>query len=155
MGRRGLEGRGARWGAGAAVEGGEGRAVPACAEGEVAEESGRGGGRAGAGVSASGLEAAVWAALAEVRDPELPISVVDLGLIYRVRVDGTRVEVWVTFTATACPCMDFIIGDVRARLLREPWVEEVVVHEVWDPPWTKERITGEGRERLRSMGVGV
>lgn len=114
------------------------------------------GGASAAGPAAGlGAEPVVWRALKEVRDPELPVSVVDLGLVYRVRVDGHRVEVWLTFTATACPCMDFITGDVRARLLREPWIDEVVVHEVWDPPWTRERITGEGRERLRSAGVAV
>ncbi|MBI4540754.1 MAG: metal-sulfur cluster assembly factor [Gemmatimonadetes bacterium] len=100
-------------------------------------------------------EAAVRAALEEVRDPEFPISVVDLGLVYGLRVLGRRVDIWLTFTATACPCTDLIEVDVRERLLREGWVEEVVVHQVWDPPWTKERISAAGRERLRRFGVSV
>ena len=98
--------------------------------------------------------AALWDALREVRDPELPISLVDLGLIYAIERDGPHVRVDVTFTATACPCMDFIREDIRARLLREPGIEVVDIHEVWDPPWTTDRLTPEGRALLRSYGVG-
>ncbi|MEX2528775.1 MAG: metal-sulfur cluster assembly factor [Gemmatimonadota bacterium] len=105
---------------------------------------------------------AVVDCLREVLDPELPISLVDLGLIYGVRVgpgaragDGhaSRVEVDLTFTATGCPCMDFIREDIRHRLTQESWIESVNIHEVWDPPWTRERITPEGREQLRALGV--
>jgi phenylacetate-CoA oxygenase PaaJ subunit len=90
-----------------------------------------------------------------VLDPEIPISLVDLGLIYAVRAEGARVDVDVTFTATACPCMDFIREDIRTRLLQEPDVEEVEIREVWDPPWTVERVTPEGREALRRFGVAA
>src|SRR5690606_13102761 len=69
-----------------------------------------------------GAAADLWSALREVNDPEFPISVVDLGLIYGIRRAGARVEVDLTFTATACPCMDFIREDVRDRLLKEPGV---------------------------------
>jgi metal-sulfur cluster biosynthetic enzyme len=99
--------------------------------------------------------ASLWAALREVMDPEFPVSVVDLGLIYALRRDGARVEVDLTFTATACPCMAFIQEDVRGRLLAEPGVEEVTIHVVWDPPWTRERMTEEGREVLRRFGVAA
>lgn len=98
---------------------------------------------------------ALWDALREVRDPELPISLVDLGLIYAIRRSGERVEVDLTFTATACPCMAFIRQDVQDRLLREPGVREVEIREVWDPPWTSERMTAEGRAILRSFGVAA
>lgn len=97
----------------------------------------------------------LWAALAEVSDPEFPISLVDLGLIYAVRRVGTAVEVDLTFTATACPCMDFIRSDVRERLLLEPNVSEVRINEVWDPPWTRERMTEAGKAVLRSAGVAA
>jgi len=99
-------------------------------------------------------DAALWVALREVRDPELPISLVDLGLIYAIERDGPRVRVDVTFTATACPCMDFIREDIRTRLLCEPGIETVEIREVWDPPWTTDRLTPEGRALLRSYGVG-
>jgi metal-sulfur cluster biosynthetic enzyme len=97
----------------------------------------------------------LWAALREVMDPEIPISLVDLGLIYDVRQDGGTVEVDLTFTATACPCMAFIHYDIQDRLQREPGVEDVRVNETWTPAWTKSRITPEGRETLRKFGVSM
>ncbi len=97
----------------------------------------------------------LWAALHDVLDPEFPISIVDLGLVYAIRRAGPRVEVDLTFTATACPCMDFIHDDGRTRLLREPGVGEVSIRDVWDPPWTRERITAAGRATLRQHGVAA
>lgn len=97
----------------------------------------------------------LWDALREVMDPEIPISLVDLGLIYDVRRDGGTVEVDLTFTATACPCMAFIHFDIEDRLRREPGVEEVRVVETWTPAWTKGRISPEGREALRRFGVSM
>jgi len=100
-------------------------------------------------------EAAVWRCLGEVMDPELPLSLVDLGLVYGVSVEGSTARVRLTFTATACPCIEFIHADVKARLLRETWLREVEVLEVWDPPWTTERVTPAGRLRLREVGVSA
>lgn len=100
-------------------------------------------------------ESAVWDLLREVLDPELPISLVDLGLVYGVEVRDRTARVELTFTATACPCMDFIREDIRDRLLRETWLDEVEVEDVWDPPWTTDRISENGREELRRLGVGV
>jgi metal-sulfur cluster biosynthetic enzyme len=96
-------------------------------------------------------------ALYEVSDPEFPISLVDLGLIYGVEADerSGRVVVRLSFTATACPCMDFIRWDVRERLLREPGVDEVEIEVVWHPPWTTERITDRGRRILERVGVSA
>ncbi len=98
---------------------------------------------------------AVWAALDEVLDPEIPISLPELGLIYGVDFEEGAVVVRLTFTATACPCMEFINEDVRDRLESEPWIESVEIEEVWDPPWSSERITDRGRKKLRELGVGV
>ena len=99
--------------------------------------------------------APLWAALRDVMDPEFPITIVDLGLIYDVRRWGDVVEVDLTFTATACPCMDFIREDIRERLLREDGVGEVRILEVWSPPWTRARISAEGRAVLRKHGVAT
>jgi len=99
--------------------------------------------------------AAVWTALGEVLDPEIPVSVVDLGLIYGVEMRNGTVEVRLTFTATACPCMEFIREDVTDRLLREPWIRSVRIEDVWSPPWTEDRITSEGRRKLRALGVSA
>jgi metal-sulfur cluster biosynthetic enzyme len=97
----------------------------------------------------------VWQALAEVLDPEIPVSLVDLGLVYGLEYRDGIVDVRITFTATACPCMDFIREDVTDRLEREPWIREVRIEEVWSPPWTAERISEEGRRRLRALGVSA
>jgi metal-sulfur cluster biosynthetic enzyme len=98
----------------------------------------------------------LWLALHDVSDPELPVSLVDLGLIcgIRRRADGA-VEVDLTFTATACPCMEFIHADIRERLLGEAAVSAVEIREVWDPPWTAERMTEAGRALLRQSGVAA
>jgi metal-sulfur cluster biosynthetic enzyme len=97
----------------------------------------------------------LWQALCEVADPELPVSLVDLGLICDIRRAGAAVEVDLTFTASACPCMEFIIEDVRERLLVEAGVDSVEVRDVWDPPWTTDRMTDHGRALLRSFGVAA
>jgi metal-sulfur cluster biosynthetic enzyme len=107
------------------------------------------------------LEERVWRALYEVPDPEFPISLVDLGLVYGVAVEESnttseaRVEVAITLTATACPCVEFIKWDVRDRLLQESGVSEVDVRITWDPPWTTDRISDRGREALRRAGVSI
>lgn len=98
----------------------------------------------------------LWDALREVMDPEIPISLVDLGLIYAVRLDANgTAHVDLTYTATACPCMSFIQFDIAERLGREPEVRDVAIHEVWNPPWTRARVSPDGRDRLRRMGVSL
>jgi len=98
----------------------------------------------------------LWAALRQVQDPEMPVNLVDLGVIYDVRQgDDGMVEVDLTFTAMGCPASDFILEDVRERLLREPGVNEVKVNVVWDPPWTSARMTEQGREALEEWGLAV
>src|SRR5918911_4609591 len=98
-----------------------------------------------------GSDAHFLDALREVNDPEFPISVVDMGLIQRVWREGDRVRVRLTFTTMGCPAMDMILDDVRERLLQEPGVREVQIEIVWDPPWTKARLSERGRQRLRQM----
>ena len=97
----------------------------------------------------------LWNALRDVMDPELPISVVDMGLIYDVRLHDRTAEVTLTYTATGCPCVDFIRTDITTRLLAEPGVEAVELHEVWSPPWTRAMMTAEGRAALRELGVAA
>jgi metal-sulfur cluster biosynthetic enzyme len=97
----------------------------------------------------------LMAALTDVQDPEMPINIVDLGLVYGVRRDGARVDVDLTFTAMGCPAYDFLLSDVRERLLQEPGVEEVHIRIVWDPPWTSARLTEEGRDALQLWGLAV
>ena len=97
----------------------------------------------------------LWRALSEVQDPEMPINLVDLGVIYGITERDGVVDVDLTFTAMGCPASDFILEDVRDRLLREPGVEEVRVNVVWDPPWTTARMTEAGRDALEEWGLAV
>lgn len=97
----------------------------------------------------------IWSALAEVTDPEIPISIVDMGLIYAVRVERAHVDVDMTFTAIACPAMDMLITDVRDKVISLPGVDSVKVNVVWNPPWTKSRLSEQGRDILQSFGVAV
>lgn len=101
-------------------------------------------------------EEKLWRALYEVSDPEFPISIVDLGLVYDVAITSEGVATaTISFTATACPCMDFIKWDIRERLLKEAEVREVRVETTWDPPWTTDRISDRGREALLRAGVSI
>ncbi len=99
--------------------------------------------------------AALWDALREVNDPELPISIVDMGLVVALDRRAERVALKLTFTAMGCPAMDMIMSDARERLLQEPGVEQVEIEVVWDPPWTPARLTEEGRDTLRMWGIGL
>jgi metal-sulfur cluster biosynthetic enzyme len=101
------------------------------------------------------MTARLWAALAEVQDPEMPVNLVDLGVIYAIsELDGI-VDVDLTFTAMGCPASEFILEDVRERLLREDGVREVRIKVVWDPPWTSARMTQDGRDALEAWGLAV
>jgi metal-sulfur cluster biosynthetic enzyme len=97
----------------------------------------------------------LWAALAEVQDPEMPVNLVDLGVIYGISETDGVVAVDLTFTAMGCPASEFILEDIRERLLREPGVSEVRVNIVWDPPWTVARMTEDGRDALEAWGLAV
>lgn len=103
--------------------------------------------------AASPAEGRLWQALEEVEDPEYPISVVDMGLIYQINLAADTAKVDMTFTSMGCPCMEYIISDIRERLLQEPNVNQVDLQIVWDPPWTSRQLTAKGREQLKQWGV--
>jgi len=97
----------------------------------------------------------LWAALSEIQDPEMPVNLVDLGVIYTVEECDGVVDIDLTFTAMGCPASEFILDDVHERLMREPGVKEVRVNVVWDPPWTVARMTQAGRDSLEAWGLAV
>jgi metal-sulfur cluster biosynthetic enzyme len=101
------------------------------------------------------VEARLWRALQDVEDPEIPISVVGMGLIVSLAYapDERAVDIELTFTAMGCPAMDFIQDDIRERLLREPEIDEVRIEIVWDPVWTRSRIREDARATMRSLGI--
>ena len=94
---------------------------------------------------------AVWEALAEVPDPEIPVlSVVDLGLVHTVELDGERLRVELLPTFVGCPALELIRDSVAERLAgRAPRVEVEMTFAV---PWTSDRITADGRRKLRESG---
>ncbi|QBD79733.1 metal-sulfur cluster assembly factor [Ktedonosporobacter rubrisoli] len=97
----------------------------------------------------------LWDALRDVMDPEIPISVVDMGLIVDIAQHDGCVNLKLTFTAMGCPAMEFIMDDIRQRLLQEPGVEKVDIEVVWDPVWTKERLSEDGIEIMRTWGISA
>lgn len=100
------------------------------------------------------LEEAVWDALRTVPDPEIPaVSVVDMGMIEGVAVEGSSVTVTVLPTFTGCPAIAIIESDVRKAVARVDGVAEARVETTFSPPWTTERITEEGRTKLKEFGL--
>ena len=98
----------------------------------------------------------VYEVLKTVYDPEIPVNIVDLGLIYGVQVEEGKVHVLMTLTAPGCPMGAYLVQAVEMLLRRKfPELKEVKVELTFDPPWTIERLTPEGRETLRKMGFNV
>jgi ring-1,2-phenylacetyl-CoA epoxidase subunit PaaD len=96
-------------------------------------------------------ETEVWEALAEVPDPEIPVvSVVDLGLVHLVELDGGRLRVELLPTFVGCPALALIRRSVAERL--DGMAPQVEVEMTFAVPWTSDRITGEGRRKLRDSG---
>ena len=98
---------------------------------------------------------ALWDALREIEDPEIPISLVDMGLIVAVALRDGVAHVTMTLTAMGCPATEFITDDIRARLLREPGVEAVEIEIVWEPVWTKARLSEDGVDAMRAWGISA
>src|SRR6266487_3536810 len=95
--------------------------------------------------------ARIWQALREVDDPEIPVSLVDMGLIVAVDYEpAARIaRLRITYTAMGCPAMEMIQDDIRQRLLREDEVEAVEIEVVWDPVWTRQRLSESARATMR------
>ena len=105
--------------------------------------------------AAQEVEARLWLALQDVEDPEIPVSVVGMGLIVSIAYSAAEraVDLELTFTSMGCPATDFIEDDIRERLLAEPDVDEVRIEVVWDPVWTRARIREDARATMRSLGI--
>ena len=95
----------------------------------------------------------VWDQLKTVFDPEIPVNIVDLGLIYSLEIKpqedgGNLVEVKMTLTAPGCGMGPSIASDAQRKILSVPGVTDAQVDVVWDPPWSAERISQEGKQKL-------
>ena len=108
------------------------------------------------GAGDGALTAALWQALAEVPDPEIPVvSVVDLGMVEAIEADAATGAVRVTLLPTfvGCPALGLIRQGVARRLEAVPGVRQVEVRVTYSPPWSTDRITPEGRRKLASFGI--
>ncbi|MBK7257015.1 MAG: metal-sulfur cluster assembly factor [Ignavibacteriae bacterium] len=103
-------------------------------------------------INASVNEAQVYDALRQCYDPEIPVNVVELGLIYDVKIIDDWVGVKMTLTTPGCGMSGMIAQDVRNRVLGLPGVKEADVRIVWEPAWTPERMTPEARKKLGLKG---
>ena len=98
-------------------------------------------------------EEAVWETLKTCFDPEIPVNIVDLGLVYDLAIEktpagGHQVDVKMTLTAPGCGMGPVIAEDARGKIAALPTVEKAVVHIVWDPQWTPQMISPVGRKTL-------
>ncbi len=93
-------------------------------------------------------EEEVMDALRTCYDPEIGLSIVDLGLVYRVEIDGEKVKVDMTLTAPGCPLQAMIAQDAHAKILALSGVKEAEINLVWDPPWTPDRLSPEAKKYL-------
>ncbi len=98
-------------------------------------------------------EQAVWAALRTCFDPEIPVNIVDLGLVYDLAIEGTPAEghdvnVKMTLTAPGCGMGPVIAEDARQKIATLPSVRSAKVHIVWDPIWSPQMISPDGRKTL-------
>lgn len=87
-------------------------------------------------------------ALKECYDPEIPVNIVDLGLIYDVRVNSSKIEIDMTLTAPGCPMSAVISGGVKERLLELDGISDVLVNMVWEPAWTPDKMSEDARKAL-------
>lgn len=101
-----------------------------------------------AGEPGGELYDAVVAALKEIYDPEIPVNIYDLGLIYNVEIDEGHVLVTMTLTTPHCPVAESMPGEVELRVGSVPGVGDAEVNLVWDPPWSPESMTDEARLEL-------
>lgn len=111
------------------------------------------------GEGAEDVAADVWEALYDVDDPEMPVSIVDLGLVYGVgvesRADGAHVTVEMTLTYTGCPARSMLLNDVEDAVEGVDGVSTADVRLVWSPEWTVEMVTDAGKADLREFGVSI
>lgn len=107
------------------------------------------------GEGATGLEQRVWDALYDIEDPEMPISIVDLGLIYGVEIEGDAATVIMTLTYTGCPARKMLTEDIVNGVAAVEGVEDSDLELVWNPPWSIEMVTEQGKDDLREFGLSI
>lgn len=99
---------------------------------------------------------ALLEALKVVKDPEIPLNVVDLGLIYNLEVrEGGEVDVDMTLTSMGCPVQDMIQADAELACMQVEGVKKVNVEFVWSPAWSPAKMSEDGRKQMRMFGFNL
>lgn len=102
------------------------------------------------------LRQQILEALKVVRDPEIPVNVVDLGLVYDVTVDDEgQVGIEMTLTSMGCPVQDLIQTDAELAVMKVDGVNSVSVEFVWSPPWSPQKMTDDGKKQMRMFGFNI
>jgi metal-sulfur cluster biosynthetic enzyme len=101
------------------------------------------------------FEERLWEAVDEIPDPHIPVSLVEMAMIYDVEETDGHVDVEMTYPCMGCPAYDMIQNDVRSCLLVTDGVDSVDVEVVWDPVWSKDMLTDDVREKMRESGIGI
>ena len=90
----------------------------------------------------------IYSALKQVHDPEVGINIVDMGLIYGLEIEDSKVGVFMTLTSPACPAGPQILGQIDTKVRELDGVEDVDVNVVWSPPWTPDMLSDEAKDEL-------
>lgn len=98
----------------------------------------------------------IYEALKVVRDPEIPVNIVDLGLVYNVKInDEGHVEIEMTLTSMGCPVQDLLKSDAELATMKVDGVKSANVEFVWSPPWALDKMTDDGKKQMRMFGFNV
>ncbi len=102
------------------------------------------------------MELEIYERLKEVRDPEIPLDIINLGLVYGIVVKDNIAYIDMTLTVQGCPAKSYFAQYIREYILKSfPELKDVVVNFVFEPAWNKDKISEEGKEQLRSMGWNI
>ena len=99
------------------------------------------------------VEKEIWDLLSEVKDPEVPVlSILDLGIVRDVKIEGDKINITITPTYSGCPAMDVISMDIRLKLIEKGY-RNVTIRQQLSPAWTTDWMTAEGKRKLKAFGI--
>ncbi|WP_227377680.1 metal-sulfur cluster assembly factor [Haladaptatus halobius] len=109
----------------------------------------------GPGEDTSTFERELWSLIDEIPDPHIPVSLVEMGMIYDIRENDGDVTVEMTFPCMGCPAYEFIQNDIESMLRPVEGVTSVTIDIVWDPVWSKDMLEPNVREKMRDAGISL
>lgn len=93
--------------------------------------------------------------LKTIYDPEIPVNIYDLGLIYDIKIEEKKAHILMTLTAPGCPIHHFIKQEVERKVKEIEGIDDCQVEFTFNPPWSPDKITEEGKEALRKFGFNI